>query len=212
MLERGKSARSARIAMSAALLAGVACSRSSPPEPPRNPLLMTPTDVAEISLPAPTTADLLDGVRRSNVVVAAEVLRLQPVSSQAGAPCAQQGVTYRVEEVLHGVTSAGTLNVAHPVCLGRPLIDNRLFALSRAYFEPGRRMVLFLERDESGRVRYSGDEWVSDYWVFDERVGVLLDSDEVREHVRRASAASGGPRGGGEADPFTGHGKRGRNR
>ena len=200
--------RSAHIALCLALLAptlvaGASCaSPPAPADPPRNPLVMTPTEAAEISLPEPTTADLVYGVRNSDLVVSADVLRLEPVVDPHAAPCTMQGVTYRVVEILHGSAVGETLHVAHPVCLGRPLIDYRAFGLSTAYFTPGRRMVLFLRRDDTGRVRYGGEEWVSDYWVWDERYGVLLDSDEVREYVRRAKAASGGAGGKGEQEPF----------
>lgn len=193
------------------LVASASCSVSSPPppsDPPRNPLVLAPMEAAQITLPEPTTADLLYGVRNSEFVVVAEVLRLEPVSDQFATPCTQQGVTYRVVEVLYGAADAETLRVAHPVCLGRPLIDNRAFGLSAAYFVPGRRMVLFLRKDDTGRVRYSGEEWVSDSWVWDERYGVLLDSDELRTLVRRATAAIGGPGGSGAKDPFTGGGRK----
>ena len=200
--------RIAHVAVCLALVAptlftGASCaSPPAPADPPRNPLVMAPTEAAEISLPEPTTADLVYGVGHSDLVVSAEVLRLEPVVDPHAAPCTSQGVTYRIVEVLHGSAVAETLRVAHPVCLGRPLIDYRAFGLSTAYFTPGRRMVLFLRKDETGRVRYGGGEWVSDYWVWDERYGVLLDSDEVREHVRRAKAASGGAGGSGEQEPF----------
>ena len=191
------------------LVAGASCaSPPAPADPPRNPLVMTPASASEISLPEPTTADLVYGVRNSELVVSAEVLKLEPVVDPLAAPCTTQGVTYRVVGVLRGSAVGETLRVAHPVCLGRPLIDYRAFGLSTAYFTPGRQMVLFLRRDETGRVRYGGGEWVSDYWVWDERYGVLLDSDEVREHVRRAKAASGGAGGRGEQEPFGGRRRR----
>lgn len=188
------------IAVLCTLFASAACSESPPPPPPRNPLVLAPTEAAEISLPEPTTADLVYNVRHSELVVAAEVVRLEPVSSQVAAPCTQQGVTYRVVEVLHGSTPAEELRVAHPVCLGRPFIDNRAFGLSGAYFVPGRKLVLFLNRDETGRMQYGSGEWVSDYWVWDERNGTLIDSDELHALVARARKASGGA--GASGDPF----------
>ncbi|MBK6425186.1 MAG: hypothetical protein IPF82_02975 [Blastocatellia bacterium] len=201
--------RIVHIAVCLIFVAGASCSESSPPPPPpSNPLVLDPMEAAEISLPEPTTADLLYGVRNSELVVVAEVLRLEPVVDPFAAPCTQQGVTYRVVEAMHGTAPAETVRVAHPVCLGRPFIDNRAFGLSRAYFTPGRTMVLFLRRDDTGRVRYEGGEWVSDYWVWDERYGVLLDSEELRALVRKTNAAGGGAGGSGATDPFGGRRKR----
>lgn len=178
-----------------------ACSETPPPAPPRNPLVLAPTDAAEISLPEPTTADLVYNVRHSDLVVAVDVVRLESVVSQTATPCTEQGVEYRVVEVLSGSLAADTLRVAHPVCLGRPFVDHRVIGLSGAYFAPGRQFVLFLKRDETGRVRYGADVWVSDFWVWDERNGTLLDSDELRALVARAKKASGGS--GTAGDPFT---------
>ena len=199
--------RIVHIAVCLTLVASASCSEASPPPPPpSNPLVMAPVDAAEISLPEPTTADLVYGVRHSELVVTAEIVQLEPVVDRFAAPCTQQGVTYRVVEVLHGSAGSETLRVAHPVCLGRPFIDYRAFGLSTAYFTPGRHMVLFLQRDDTGRVRYGTGEWVSDYWVWDERYGVLLDSDELRALVRKTKG--GGAGGGGEGDPFGRRGKR----
>lgn len=195
--------RIVHIAVSVLLVASAAsCAETPPPPPARNPLVLEPTDAAEISLPEPTTADLVYNVRHSDLVVAAEVMELEPVSSQVAAPCTQQGVAYRVLEVLHGATTVETLRVAHPVCLGRPFVDTRVNGLSQAYFAPGRRFVLFLNRDDTGRVRYGADAWVSDFWVWDDRNGTLIDGDELRALVARARKASGGTGAGG--DPFTG--------
>lgn len=201
--------RIAYIAVCLTLVATASCSESPPPPPPSNPLVMAPVDASEISLPEPTTADLVYGIRESEFVVVAEVVRLEPVVNPNDAPCTQQGVTYQVVDVLRGAALADTVRVAHPVCLGRPLVDYRAFGLSKAFFKPGQRMVLFLRRDDTGRVRYGGGEWVSDYWVWDERYGTLLDSEQLREYVRNAKAATGGPDGAGaKGDPFTRRGKR----
>lgn len=178
-----------------------ACSETPPPPPPGNPLVIAPTPAVEISLPAPTTADLIDNMRRADLVAAVEVLRLEPVSSQAAAPCTLQGVTYRIVEVLKGETASEELRVAHPVCLGRPFVDNRAIGLSGAYFEPGRKFVLFLERDETGRMRYGADAWISDYYVWDDRNGTLVDGEELRGYIERAKKASGGS--GPSGDPFS---------
>ena len=46
-------------------------------------------------------------------------------------------------------------------------------------------------------------EWVSDYFVWDERNGALLDTEELRTYIDRAKKASGGT-GGSGGDPFGG--------
>ena len=117
------------------------------------------------------------------------------------APVRVQGATYRVAQVLKGTVAGSELRVAHKVCLGQPLIDNRTVGLATAWFEPGRRVVLFVERDAAGTVREAraDGEWVSEYAVFDERCGVLPDSELLREQIAKAAAAGGKGTGG---DPF----------
>ena len=169
-----------------------------------NPFAVQPTPAPDISLPQPTMADLMSDATQSEVVVSAEVESLGEAPGRVATPCAYQGVTYRSLEVLQGALEAAEFRVAHPVCLGWPLIDNRLVGLSPEYFRPGQRFVLFLQRDGGGRVKYAGESatWVSEYVVFDGRFGALLDDDELRANVRKAVAARGGAKSPGKYDPF----------
>jgi hypothetical protein len=182
------------------------CSTSSQPAaPPPNPLAVPTSDPTEITLPTPTTADLMADALRADAVVAARVVWIGPAPGRPGNPCAVQGVTYRVVDVLRGSVPEAEIRVAHPVCMGRPFVDNKTVGLSKAYFEPDRPYILFLERDPSGRVRYDRDDgpWTSDYAVWGERVGTLPDDGAIREQVRKAVAAAGGSKPSTGDDPFT---------
>lgn len=187
---------------------GAACGGSTPPSAPApapNPLAVSATDASEITLPEPTTADLMSDATRAELVVVAEVTWLGPAPGRPGDPCAPQGVAYRVVDVFRGTAPASEIRVAHSVCLGRPLIDNKLVGLSPACFERGRQFVLFLRR-ENGRVQYATDAgpWVSEFTVWDERFGALPDSEPLRANVRKAVAAAGGAGSSTGGDPFAG--------
>ena len=170
-----------------------------------NPLSPKPTDVAEVSMPEATTADLMADALHADAIVAAKVMWLGPAPDRPGNPCATQGVSYQIVEVFRGSVPEGEIRVAHPVCIGRPLVDNRAISLSRALFAPGKQYILFLRRDPAGTVkyvRYDGD-WTSTYAVWDERAGTIPDAEAVRAEVRKAVAAtrSESPSGG---EPFAG--------
>jgi hypothetical protein len=190
------------------LVLGASCSSEPPPPPPPEPDILAPptTDASRIPLPEPTSADLASNAIRADLVIAAEVLSVGQPPGRTGNPCAHQGVAYRVLEVFRGASAGEQVRVAHPVCLGRPLIDSLAVRLSPTHFGPGQKLVLFLQRDATGLVREADGAWVSEYVVLDERNGTLLDSAGVREAVRNAAKAAGSAPGA-EGDPF-GRGRR----
>jgi hypothetical protein len=162
------------------------------------------SDPTTITLPQPTTADLTANALRARLVVLATVVWLGPAPGKPGEACSTQGVSYSIDEVYRGDVDSGEIRVAQPVCMGQPLVDNLALGLSRDYYAPGRKFILFLESDSEGQVRYKryDGDWTSSYAVWDQRTGALPDSDDVREQVKKAVASLGGSgsRGGGE--PF----------
>jgi hypothetical protein len=196
-----------RIAAIALCAAAASCSAPPAPEPPpQNPLATRTTAPDEVPEPEPTNADIAYDVSHSDLVVAAEVVSVGRAPGRVAEPCAYQGVTYRVSDVLRGSAPAGELRVAHPVCLGRPWVDSLAVALSAAHFQPGAKFVLFLRPDAEGRVRAEADGggWVSQYVVWDERFGALADSEAVRAEVKKPAAGAPGT----GHDPFAGRRRR----
>ncbi len=182
------------VAVLAMLVAGTACSSSSPqpaPAKPQNPLAVSATDAAEITRPEPTTADLMNDATHADVIVVADVVALGPAPGPPAEPCRQQDATYRVTESLRGAATGDELRVTHSICLGRPWVDNRTVGLSAAHFQPGKSFVLFLQRAADG------------YVAFDERFGVLANDEATLAAVAKA-VKSAGARPGGGGDPFSG--------
>ena len=179
------------------LLAVAGCQKEEPPPPPVK------------IMPEVTTEDLFMMTRRADLVVSAEVVAVGPSVRRFEDPPAYQGVTYRVLYVFKGDAAESPLRVAHPVMRARPFVDEARAGLAEEYFHPGGRFVLYLARDDRERVNYptGGAPWVSDYFVWDDRDGVMLLDDATVEEVRQAVAAHGGG-GGRRGDPFSGRRRR----
>jgi hypothetical protein len=163
----------------AVCLAG--CSKKEPPPPP-------PPRTARI--PSPTLPELMLVVRRSDVVVAAEVVSVDPTTRKTSGPCNAQDVAYTVATVLYGAANTGRVSVPHAVCVDRPFVDHKTVALSPEHVHPGARFILFLRREGGNNV------------FADDRSGILPDTPEVRAELQKAIANVTGSKAPGKQDPF----------
>jgi hypothetical protein len=171
-----------RALLLAILVSGVvACDKKEPPSPP-------PPRTARV--PAPNLPELMLAIRQSEVVVAAEVVWVEPTTRKGSGPCSEQEVTYAIANVLAGATDSGRVSVAHPVCVDRPFVDHRTVALSPEHVFPSARFILFLRRGGAGHV------------FADDRFGILPDTPAIRADVEKAIANVAGSKGPGRQDPF----------